>query len=40
MVKARFNYFKNNEEYIVQMIDMYADKLKWAQAKNDEKWNT
>ena len=40
MVKARFNYFKDNEEYIVQMIDMYADKLKWAQAKNNDKWNT
>ena len=40
MVKARFSYFKNNEEYILQMIDMYADKLKWAQAKNNEKWDT
>jgi hypothetical protein len=40
MVKNRFNYFKNNEDYIIQTIDMYADKLKWAQEKNNEKWGT
>ena len=40
MVKTRFNYFKDNEDYIIQTINMYADKLKWAQEKNNEKWNT
>ncbi len=40
MVKTRFNYFKNNEDYIIQTIDIYADKLKWAQAQNNEKWDT
>jgi hypothetical protein len=40
MVKTRFNYFKNNEDYIIQTINIYSDKLKWAQTKNNEKWDT
>ena len=40
MVKDRFIYFKNNEDLIIQKIDMYAEKLKWAQAENDQKWQT
>jgi len=40
MVKDRFTYFKNNEDLIIQKIDMYAEKLKWAQAENDQKWQT
>lgn len=40
MVKDRFVYFKNNEDLIIQKIDMYAEKLKWAQAENDNRWQT
>ena len=40
MVKDRFIYFKNNEDLIIEKIDEYADKLKWAQAENDNKWQT
>ena len=40
MVKDRFIYFKNNEDLIIQKIDVYAEKLKWAQAENDQKWQT
>ena len=40
LVKDRFIYFKNNEDLIIQKIDMYAEKLKWAQAENDNRWQT
>lgn len=40
MVKNRFNYFNNNKDYIIQKIDMHADKLILAQEKNDEKLGT
>ena len=40
MVKDRFIYFKVNEDLIIQKIDEYAEKLKWAQAENNNKWQT
>ena len=40
MVKDRFIYFKNNEDLIIEKIDEYAEKLKWAQAENDDRWQT
>ena len=40
MVKDRFIYFKDNEDLIIQKIDDYAEKLKWAQAENNNKWQT
>ena len=40
MVKDRFIYFKDNEDLIIQKIDEYAEKLKWAQAENNNKWQT
>ena len=40
MVKDRFIYFKNNEDLIIEKIDEYAEKLKWAQAENDNRWQT
>ena len=40
MVKNRFIFFKNNEDLIIEKIDAYAEKLKWAQAENNEKWET
>ena len=40
MVKNRFIFFKNNEDLIIEKIDAYAEKLKWAQAENNDKWET
>jgi len=40
MVKDRFVFFKDNEDLIIEKIDAYAEKLKWAQAENDNKWET
>ena len=40
MVKARFTYFYDNKESIIQKIDTYAEQLKWAQEENDKKWGT
>ena len=39
-VRNRFEYFNNNRDYILNKIDTYADKLKWAQEENDDKWQT
>jgi len=38
-VKSRFVYFKNNQNFILNKIDFYADYLKYAQQENDHKWN-
>jgi hypothetical protein len=38
-VKERFDYFKNNEDYLLDFIDKSASDLKLAQNKNDERWN-
>lgn len=38
-VKSRFIYFKQNEGFILNKIDYYADYLKWAQQENNAKWN-
>lgn len=39
-VRSRFEYFNNNRNYILNKIDTYAEKLKWAQEENDSKWQT
>ena len=39
-VRNRFQYFNNNRDYILNKIDTYAEKLKWAQKENDDKWQT
>ena len=39
-VNERFEYFKTNQQYILDKIDQQADALKWAQQENDEKWGT
>jgi spore coat protein CotH len=39
-VKARFIYFKNNQNAIMDKIDAYAIKLNVAQQENDDKWKT
>ena len=37
-VRTRFAYFKDNEDYILGKIDQYAEKLKWSQKENNDKW--
>ena len=39
-VKFRFAYFKDNEDFILDKIDTYAQQLQWAQQENDGKWQT
>ena len=39
-VKTRFDHFKNNQQYILDKIDAYAEKLQWAQQENDNRWQT
>jgi hypothetical protein len=39
-VKVRFAYFKDNQEFILDKIDAYAEQLQWAQQENDDKWQT
>lgn len=39
-VRNRFEYFNNNRDYILNKIDTYAEKLKWAQEENNDKWQT
>ena len=40
LVKSRFTYFRNNQDYILDKIDFYADYLNLAQEENTDKWNT
>ncbi len=39
-VKVRFAYFKDNQDFILDKIDTYAQQLQWAQQENDNKWQT
>ncbi|XXK57857.1 CotH kinase family protein [Porticoccaceae bacterium nBUS_09] len=39
-VKTRFAYFRNNQDFILNKIDTYAEQLKWAQQENNDKWQT
>ena len=39
-VKTRFDHFRNNEQYILNKIDAYAEKLHWSQQENDNRWQT
>jgi hypothetical protein len=39
-VKGRFAYFKDNQDFILEKIDTYAQQLQWAQQENDNKWQT
>ena len=38
-VKTRFDYFKENENFILEKMDFYANYLKLAQKENDDKWD-
>jgi spore coat protein CotH len=39
-VKNRFAYFRANEALIIEKINAHADRLKWSQQENDQKWQT
>ncbi len=39
-VKARFEYYKQNQNLMITKIEDYAQKLNWAQRENDKKWHT
>lgn len=39
-VQERFTYFNNNRAFLLAKIDEYAEKLQYAQAENDAKWQT
>lgn len=39
-VKLRFSYFRQNQDFIVNKIDDYAEQLQWAQQENNNKWGT
>ena len=39
-VKERFAYFKDNQQFILDKIDAYAEQLQWAQQENNDKWQT
>jgi hypothetical protein len=38
-VKSRFAYFKNNQDFILNKMDFYANYLKYSQQENDTRWN-
>lgn len=38
-VKTRFDYFKSNQDYFIQLIDEKTEYLKYAQEENDKKWD-
>lgn len=39
-VQERFSYFNNNRAFLLAKVDEYAEKLRFAQAENDAKWQT
>lgn len=38
-VKTRFTYFRENQNFILDKMDYYADYLNLAQQENNDKWN-
>ena len=38
-VKERFLYFRDNQSFILEKMDFYANQLKWSQYENDKKWD-
>ncbi|MCA0933877.1 CotH kinase family protein [Lutimonas saemankumensis] len=38
-VKSRFQYYRENQNFILDKMDFYATQLKWSQYENDEKWD-
>ena len=39
-VKIKFDYYLEKEQFILDKIDAYAEKLQWAQQENYSKWPT
>ena len=39
MVKTRFLYFKENQNFILEKMDFYANYLSLAQKENDDRWD-
>lgn len=39
-VKAKFDYYRDNEQLILDKIDAYAENLQWAQEENYTQWPT
>lgn len=39
-VKERFAFFRANQDFIMDKIDAYAQKLAYAQQENNDKWET
>lgn len=38
-VKTRFSYYRNNQDFILDKMDYYADYLHLSQQENDERWD-
>jgi hypothetical protein len=39
-VKSRFQFFLQNQDFILEKIDNHARELRWAQRQNDDLWQT
>ena len=39
-VKSRFQFFMQNQDFILEKIDNHARELRWAQQQNDDLWQT
>jgi len=39
-VRTKFDYYRQNEQFILDKIDAYTEKLQWAQQENYSKWPT
>ena len=40
LVKARFTYYRENQQIILDKVDDFAEQLTYAQEENNEKWET
>ena len=40
LVKARFAYYRENQQIILDKVDDFAEQLTYAQEENNEKWET
>ncbi len=38
-IKERFNYFRNNQDYILDKIDYYSNYISLSQIENEDKWD-
>ena len=40
LVKDRFSYYKQNQQFILDKVDEFVAHLVWAQVENNDKWQT